>query len=460
MNFIIALLWLIVSGAFIGVVLAGRDWRGRFAELLPLSFFLGAGYVSFQFLTLYLFGEGFDLINVVVVPGFMLLMLAVVWASGRRDAGTGISSTGGRLNTAGKALLAGIIVQFVWVLIFTLPMPVHSHDAVANYALKAKIFDMAGGIPAAFFGWSEYAVAHPDYPPLLPFLMTWVYRFTGFSYFGVNALMPVVYAAFLALFYSLMRRRFNSTYSLLAAFVLATIPQAADYSTIMYADLPFAALVTCGTMYLAQYMRGGQRADLLLASALFGISLWTKNEAMVFAGCFWAVLVVFFARTERQNKRTVAGELATAFLLMALIAAPWFAAKASAAANCDLDMTKLTFGRLMQNIRDIPIFLNLFQQEVFGPKKWNIFWVIFFAAIIWKRKMLWKGEIFYLTLFIALAFAGYFSAYMMITGVDLYFCMNTTISRFMLHFCGIALFLMANLVYGDMKELESFRDKG
>jgi 4-amino-4-deoxy-L-arabinose transferase-like glycosyltransferase len=269
-----------------------------------------------------------------------------------------------------------------------------------------------------------------------------------------------VYLAFLALFYSLARKRFGRTYSLLAVFMLATIPQVADYATIMYADLPFAALVTCGTMYMAQYIRSAQRADLMLASALFGISLWTKNEAAVFAGCFWAVLIVFFARTERHNKRNVAGELVTAFLLMAVIAAPWFVVRSSAAANSDLDMAKLTFGRLMQNVRDIPVFLDLFQQEVFGPKKWNIFWVMFFAALIWKRKELWKRENIYVMLFITLAFAGYFSAYMMMTGENLYFYVNTTISRFMLHFCGIALFLMANLVYGDVREIESFKDKG
>ncbi|MGB2601815.1 MAG: glycosyltransferase family 39 protein [Candidatus Omnitrophota bacterium] len=447
MSFIMALFWLMVSGAFFAVVFAGGNWRKRVIELVSLSFFLGAGYVSFQFLTLYLFGGQFDFLNIIAIPGFMFLLLAALCVWGRTRSDSITPAVSNSLNMVQKFLLAGILIQFAWVLFSTLPMPVHSHDVVANYAFKAKIFDMAKGIPTGFFTWTEAAVAHPDYPPLLPLLMTWIYAFTGFIYFKVNLVMPVVYLAFLLLFYALVRKRFNRTQSLLVTFILATIPQVADYATIMYADLMLAALVTCGFIYAMQYIREREKASLFLASALFAISLWVKNEAMVFTGCFWVVLLVLLARTERIDRRNVAGELIGAFFLMAIIAAPWFVVKLSAAANSDLDLARLTFKQVIENVKDIPVFLNLFQQEVFGPKKWNIFWVLFFAALVWKRKLLWKNENSYMTIFLLLAFLGYFSAYMVMTGENLFFYVNTTISRFMIHFCGISLFMMASLVF-------------
>jgi 4-amino-4-deoxy-L-arabinose transferase-like glycosyltransferase len=447
MSFIMALFWLMVSGAFFAVVFAGGNWRKRVIELVSLSFFLGAGYVSFQFLTLYLFGGQFDFLNIIAIPGFMFLLLVALCVWGRTRSDSITPAVSNSLNMVQKFLLAGILIQFAWVLFSTLPMPVHSHDAVANYAFKAKIFDMAKGIPTGFFTWTEAAVAHPDYPPLLPLLMTWIYAFTGFIYFKVNLVMPVVYLAFLVLFYALARKRFNRTQTLLTTFILATIPQVADYATIMYADLMLAALVTCGFIYAMQYIREREKASLFLASALFAISLWVKNEAMVFTGCFWVVLLVLFARTDRIDRRNVAGELIGAFFLMAIIAAPWFVVKLSAAANSDLDLARLTFKQVIENVKDIPVFLNLFQQEVFGPKKWNIFWVLFFAALVWKRKLLWKNDNSYMTIFLLLAFLGYFSAYMVMTGENLFFYVNTTISRFMIHFCGISLFMMASLAF-------------
>jgi 4-amino-4-deoxy-L-arabinose transferase-like glycosyltransferase len=447
MSFVMSLFWMMVSGAFFAVVLAGGSWRRRAIELVSLSFFLGAGYVSFQFITIYLFGGEFGFLNIIAVPGFMFLLLAALCLWGRTRSVTDTSFPAEKLDAVQKFLLAGIAIQFAWVFLLTLPMPVHSHDAVANYALKAKIFNMADGIPAGFFAWNESAVAHPDYPPLLPLLMTWVYAFTGFSYFKVNLIMPVIYLAFLVLFYALARKQFGRTQTLAMTFVLATIPQIADYATILYADLVLAAFVTCGFVYLMQYVHGRQKGSLFLASALFAISLWVKNEAIVFAGCFWAVLLAMLARTGRIDRKNVAGELLGAFFLMAVIAAPWLVVKLSASANSDLDLARVTFKRVIENVKDIPVFLNLFQQEVFGPKKWNIFWVLFFAALVWKRKSLWKGENAYMTGFLLLAFLGYFSAYMLMTGENLYFYVNTTISRFMIHFCGISLFMMGSLVF-------------
>jgi hypothetical protein len=195
-----------------------------------------------------------------------------------------------------------------------------------------------------------------------------------------------------------------------------------------------------------------------LSSLLFGFSLWAKNEAIVFVGAFAAVFVFFLIRSKPVERKQVASDMAASFLIISVIAAPWFAVKVlSGVKNSDMDFSVLTPARLFQNVKDIPVLLNLFQQEVFGPKKWNIFWVIFFAAMIWKRKLLLRNEVFYITSFLAIAAFGYFAGYMCTTGNNLYFYVNTTISRFMLHFSGIATLLLAFLVADDIRATESFK---
>ncbi|MBU1656577.1 MAG: glycosyltransferase family 39 protein [Candidatus Omnitrophica bacterium] len=349
--------------------------------------------------------------------------------------------------------ITGITIQVLWVFFLVLPTPVYSHDAVANYALKAKIFFQSGGIPTGFFAWPESQVAHSDYPLFLPLLMTWIYEFTGFNDLTVNLIMPCIYVVFLGAFYAVLRRFFGIMYSLLSVFLLATIPQLFDYATIIHSDLLLTVFVSCACLYMMVYIRSEDKGSLIISSFLFGIALWIKNEAIVFAAAFLAVILISFLRKEGSFRGNRWGTIVSSFLPLILIAIPWFAVKFyTGTVNSDIDMTTITATGVWENIKDIPILLNLFQQEVFGPKKWNIFWVLFFSVLIWKRRSLWKKEIFYLTTFLTIAVAGYFTGYMITTGANIFFYVNTTISRFMLHFVGICMFYMMYLAWSDVKE--------
>jgi len=161
------------------------------------------------------------------------------------------------------------------------------------------------------------------------------------------------------------------------------------------------------------------------------------------------MVYLFMEKNIGNGKRL--GRMAAAFIMILLLAAPWLAIRLSLAAiNSDINPADMTCSVLTQNLKKVPVILNLFQQEVFGPKKWNIFWILFFAVLIWKRKMLLTKEYKPVTLFLLISVLGYFAGYMAITGGDLYFYINTTISRFMLHFTGICVFFAMYLVYDEL----------
>jgi len=464
MSFILSVLSFAAAGLFLAICAGCRRDRGCSAgEVLTLSFFLGAGFVAYQLLLLYALGVGYSLMNMIMLPVVFFVLAFSRYAArpGRFRELAGMGRGKAAWNLAEKLLLAGILLQIAWTVLLVVPVPVHSHDAVANYALKAKIFYLNGGIPRGFFGWEEAAVAHPDYPPFLPLLMTWIYSFTGFNDLAVNMVMPLTYAAFLGLFYCLLRRFFERSYSLLTVFILATVPQLADYATVIHSDLFLAAYVTLGLAYFILYTKEGDRTFLLLSSILFGVSLWVKNEAIVFTGAFAVVVFAFLAGEAPRRRRKILADAARAFLALAVVAAPWFAVKAlQGAPNSDIDLSSMTLARFAKNAGGVPVILNLFQQEVFGPKKWNIFWVIFFASLIWKRRHLFKGQNSYIMIFLLVSAAGYFAGYMLTTGEDLFFYVNTTISRFMLHFCGVSALLAAFLLREEVGRIRSFRDPG
>ncbi|MFH1837596.1 MAG: glycosyltransferase family 39 protein [Candidatus Omnitrophota bacterium] len=452
MSFIFPLFFIEIVGIFFMTVLIKKKrYDYSIPELLSLSFFLGMVFISFQTLFFYLCGIDLDLANSVAVPSIMLLLVIARYA-GRPERLKEFKrrSITDKWTVLEKILVLGIVLQLFWTVFLVFPTPIHSHDAVANYAMKAKMMYTFGNIPQGFFSLSEATVSHPDYPPLLPFLLNWIYSFTGFNDLTANMIMPVIFLAFLTLFYSLLKKTLKRIHALLIVFLFATIPQVYDYATIIHADLILTAFITAALAYFISYIRTGNRIEALLSFFLFGGSLWIKNEAIVFTGAFILIFIAYFFKCQKDEKRRVSRDLISGIILIAVLAAPWFFVKAcQSVPNSDMDLSALTPAHFLQNVKDIPIILDLFQQEVFGPKKWNIFWILIFACAVWKRKALWKNDIFYVTAFILLAAAGYFAGYMLTTGNNLFFYVNTTISRFMLHFTGIAMLLLAGLCGDD-----------
>ncbi len=455
MNFIVPVCAIWVMGAALLVYGAGRaGYTFSLPEFAGMSFLTGSVLAVFLLFFYSFMGVRFEVTNLIAIPALFFIMLSSRYMAKPYRVGDILSreASSSEWGLAEKLFFCGIVMQILWVFLRTLPAPVHSHDAVANYALKAKIFFFSSGIPSGFFGWREATVAHPDYPVFLPLVMTWVYAFTGFNDVTVRLIMPLFYTGFIMVFFSLMKKLFNPAYAILAAFFLATIPQMTDYATIIHADLVLTAFVTIGLLYFVSYTRSHSGFDLMLSSFMMASSLWIKNEAIVFAGVFAAAVGVFILRSQADARRKALSQASGALALMAAISLPWFLVKLnSAAANSDLDLMSLTFSRVLENVKEIPALLDLFQQEVFGPKKWNIFWIIFFGSLIWKRKKTCGNEVFYLRFFMCFSAAAYFTGYMLMTGENLYFYVNTTISRFMLHFSGAAAALMGFLLFDDVE---------
>ncbi|MBD3379640.1 MAG: hypothetical protein GF408_04165 [Candidatus Omnitrophica bacterium] len=443
------------AGMFFVHLSVGEGRKARyFPGFVPASFFAGMGVVTMQLFFYHLVGMEFSFKNALVVPLILFILLAARYLS---SPGVPVPASPGnkrRWSNFDKFFLSAMVIQLLWVIFQVAPVPVHSHDAVANFALKAKIFFFEKGIPGGFFTWPEESVAHPDYPPMLSLVMTWIYIFNGMNDQSVNFLMPLVYSMFLLLFYSQLKRFFDRSYAILAVFMLATVPQVSDYAAIMYSDLILSAFVSASLGFFCIYVSKRDRGALFAGSMLMGMSAWVKNEAVVFVAAYFCAVGLLFFRTRKEVGTRTTSDLVKASAITGSIALCWiFFRAAVAGSNSDIDPSLLTPDRVMQNVRDLPVLLNLFQQEVFGPKKWNILWVLFFASLFFGRKKLFGGEVKYMTLFLAVSSAGYLAGYMLTTGNNLFFYVNTTISRFMLHFTGICIFYMAFMMKDTVEPL-------
>ncbi|HNX90329.1 MAG TPA: glycosyltransferase family 39 protein [Candidatus Omnitrophota bacterium] len=457
MMFLVGIISVFVMGlAVVAIIAAATGYRPKFLETLALSFFAGMGAVSLALFYCGLIGVRYSMGVCVALFIFAFVLMVFGFSRGYLPRNVvGALRSGRGLKTVEKIFIAGIFIQVLWVWFLVVPSPVESHDAVANYALKAKMFYYDKGISSGFFRSQEATVAHPDYPLLLPLSMTWIYQFTGFNDVIITRIMPVFYMCALLLIYSLSRAFFSRTYSLMALFVMATVPQFFDYATIIHTDIILSVFIGCGFMYMMKYLSGRHAGDMVISSVLMALALFTKNEAVLFFLMFFAVLSIVGAST--RASRSV---INSALVVICVIAGPWFIVKLFfASGNNDLDMAKITPGRFFENIKCVPAVLDIFQQQVFGPKKWNIFWPLIIGSVILKWKQLFSESIRCMTMFIVFCALGYFAAYLFMTGNDsVYFYANTTMSRFMLHFTVLCGFYAAMLLKNDIEPcLEKWR---
>jgi len=329
---------------------------------------------------------------------------------------------------------------------------VYSYDALASYAFKAKIFFLNQGIPTGFFNWNEIEVTHPDYPLMLPFLMTWVYMFTGFNDLVVTKIMPITLVFFILFFYSQLKSLFNRTYALSGIFIICTVTQIVNYVTIIHADFFLLSYVTCAFLLFLRYLRNLDRESLIAASILFALSIWLKNEGIIFLISFMACLVVFSFVGSKEKVKRLRQNLGMAVLICCLIVGPWYWLKiAKHMTNSDMNLSMLNWPRFTHNIKDFYYVFNEFQENVFQPKKWNIFWEGIFLTMILMRRRLFDNKNFYISLFLMIAVAGYLLSYTLFTGLTIEAYANTTMSRFMIHLSGLSLLLSMSLLWEKVK---------
>jgi len=147
-------------------------------------------------------------------------------------------------------------------------------------------------------------------------------------------------------------------------------------------------------------------------------------------------------------------------LPLVIVTAGWIFIKGKLGfVNTDIDIAALTLKRLGENLSYIPFFLNKFQQEVFGPKKWNILWILVFSGIILRHRRFrdFPGKL--IGIFMLVNLFVYFIANIIYMGSNLYFHINTTLSRFMIHFSGVVTFMMAYMFWEDLKDMEFFKER-
>ncbi|MEK7475129.1 MAG: hypothetical protein AAB152_05785 [Candidatus Coatesbacteria bacterium] len=319
--------------------------RGSVSTRIALAWLAGAGSTAFWMLLIGLTGARWSL-PVILLPW---VLVAAVWGwrlwraravPPPADAGTGTVGVSAAAETLRPPPVADPVTEpswlapAGWVLIgattllaavqVLIPMSAWGNwDAWAIWNLKTRAFWTAGSLPVSYLLDFRYDFSHPDYPPGIALIQTWLGLWAGgLSETLLRALSPVWHLALMVLLAGLGRELGLRGERWLVAGAYGLMPRIFEQAHNGYSDLALAAAVTGVLLFLVRASRGD--APPWTVALFLGIAGLIKGEALVLAGGCGALIGLWWLL-----KRIRFGQAAAAWGLMLVLLVPWRATVAS-----------------------------------------------------------------------------------------------------------------------------------
>lgn len=430
-----------------------RGWKEiNCLEGVAISFGLGIGCVTLEMLFFYILNMRFD-IGIIALPWIILIAVNIILFFSKENKAELFTSGTKEFGLLDILLSFAIIFEVSYAFFRAFIKPIESYDAVAIYAIKSKIFFLARSIPHDFFAGLVNNFPHPDYPLNIPLAESFIYLFLGnLNDQLVKIIFPIYFVCILVVLYFAIRRFASRSYALIFIFILASIPQFNAYAANAYLDLPLSFYILVSALFLFRWFEDRNKIQFIIVSSVMaGLAGWTKNEGVMYCAAYIAMIILFLTINFRKISRKDLSCLFLYIMVIVMILAPWLYIK-SAAHLTNTDVGKIDTGlrSLGNDLYKLKTILYEFQKQIFGPKKWNILWIVLFLSIIFNLKSALRGVRKYIALYLAIIISGYILIYM-IAPIDVTFFVKKTWSRFLLHFLPIVIYWLSLMLKDDIK---------
>ncbi len=256
--------------------------------------------------------------------------------------------------------------------------------------------------------------SHPDYPPGLPAIIAFVWKFTG----GYPELVPFLFCMLIMLLtVSFLFLEAGRVHPIMAAGVLIFMSVSNSFienAVSQYADTLLGFFIMCTLACVHHFRQSDDKRFLVLAGMLTGAALWTKNEGVLFA-----IVLALFLFIRLPKKKNL-------LIWLAGGAAPlvvWAIHKSLAPDNDLMRQQGVFWERLMDSERGWIILKYFFRMMI---SRFLPLVLLTAGMVLWHafRKNRLPAEIWV----IACCMAGLLSIYQ-ITPHDLVWHLNTSLER-------------------------------
>lgn len=435
-------------------------------ESLSYAYLLGSGIISLNLFLQYLvLGELSVQVGLRLAAGLSMVALVahrVVdrwWSPAQVLNEPRESMPAGREEALLRVLktLLGAMVLFAFF--ETIIRPVTGYDAWAIWLFKAKVFFVSRTIDISFLQDPFRSFTHPDYPVLTSLLSTFAYFMLGqVNDRGALILFSSFYLSLLVIFRAwAFRLTQNRILSDLFSLFLATTPVVVGqggYWEAGYADLPLAAYLFSGFVWLASYLRSSDWHELWLGSTFLGLAAFTKNEGVVYFMIAFIVVAIVSLRKSfelspgrKSKERTLRLKLKQIlvilvfFVIASLFWLPWQVFRSSLGLKTDLFagiVWDVSF--FLERVSRLPVVVKGYLLEALIFSKWQLsLSFVLLLIVLGFRVVMRDAALRTLIIFLAGAVTAQISIYL-ITPYDLAWHLSSSLSRLLLQIFPLALF--------------------
>jgi hypothetical protein len=136
---------------------------------------------------------------------------------------------------------------------------------------------------------------------------------------------------------------------------------------------------------------------------------------------------------------------------------PWYLFKDSLGLRNDvINRDAVTAGFNWNSLSRVGPVLYHLQTQVFGPKNWNLVWILLFVAMVLRRRVLLRSPAAFVLCATALTVVAYMSVYLItpygVPPFDVTWHLRTSASRLLLHVLPQVVFLIG-LAFGETEKI-------
>ncbi len=191
------------------------------------------------------------------------------------------------LNSIEVTILLVIVLLILASFIKNIYWPVQSYDSLAGYDLMARVISAEKTFNVSLH---RFGLAGPRgiYPPQVEGIFAFFYLMGAPSAKVVNSLF---FISLLLLFYRVCKKYLTGLGAAVFTLFLTITPELYAHASLSLTNLPAAAYVTGGLLFLYLWWKEGKTAQLILSGLFFGLNTWTRSDGVVFS--LAAAIVLF-----------------------------------------------------------------------------------------------------------------------------------------------------------------------
>ncbi len=273
---------------------------------------------------------------------------------------------------------AAVTVIAVWTALLlrqAVNTPLAGWDAMAIWFLKGRAFFETGGMPWGFFADPRFPpYAHLDYPLLVPLTIAGTYAWTGDLDTLMKGWWPLLAGATAAALYWGPAGRVGRLARLGGLALVLCLPELRSHAAgyyVGYADLPLAAMLLFGAVFLYRWLQSWERGAFFAAALFFCLAGFTKNEGLVVTVTGMSLLISVALAKRQLTWVSALGALGC----LLLIVLPWQLQRQ--ALGIDGEFSPTVDLILANWPARSGLVWDAFLRLMVDPQRFNVLWLMF-----------------------------------------------------------------------------------